>query len=424
MKFKRRLRFFGLSYFSDDIAGTAPEFGFGTLFLALLLSFVFFLCGYLAADTVPFAVHYENALQYKEFVNGAFPDGVTIKNNKASSERRVNTYTDDGDKAEYAKNGYELIIDTRPSDMLIQFEQIAVKGGNGIDYESYLALTQSQKSEYKLETRYTDEELIITDELTEKITAYFNGVSIEGSDGYNANASSAYTKLAADKDKYSQEEYGKELYYLYVQFYYTSVSSVLYGARAPVLRDYYYRNYIAANKSYYLFMFDEMCAGSFKTDGGLPVVFGGYFNKCADGTAEDVGVLIKQVFYDTVAYTFSSYFLSTLFQLPFLIFIPLILTLLLWCAGKIVKNGLNKTFSDCFKTVNGFIWVSALLTALITFVFGFFVAAKAMYYYMSLIFGLLILIRTVIFCVTSVIKNRRPAKAEIMNNDDIFGGKL
>ena len=63
MKFKRRLKFFGLSYFSDNIAGTAPEFGFGTLFLALLLSFVFFLCGYMAADTVPFAVHYENALQ-------------------------------------------------------------------------------------------------------------------------------------------------------------------------------------------------------------------------------------------------------------------------------------------------------------------------------------------------------------------------
>ena len=379
----------------------------------------------MAADTVPFAVHYENALQYKEFVNDAFPDGVTIVNNRASFERRVNTYTDGGDSAEYSKNGYNLIVDTRPSDMLIQFEQTAVKGGNIIDYESYLALTESQKSEYKLETRYTDEELIITAELTRKITAYFNGVSLEGSDGYNANASAAYAKLTADRDKYSDAEYGKELYYLYVEFYYTSVSSVLYGERAPVLRDYYYRNYIAANKAYYLFMFDEMCAGSFKTDGGLPVVFGGYFNKCADGTVEDAGGLIKQVFYDTAGYTFSSYFMSTVFQLPFLIFIPLILSLLLWCAGKIVKNGWNKTFSGCFKTVNGFIWVSGLLTALITFVLGFFVSAKAVYSYMSLIFGLLILIRTVIFCVTSVIKNRKPPKAEIINNDDdIFGGKL
>jgi len=426
MKFKRRLEFFGLSYFSDNIAGTAPEFGFGTLFLALLLSFVFFLCGYMAADTVPFAVHYENALQYKEFVNDAFSEGVTIENNRASFKRRVNTYTDDGDKAEYAKNGYDLIVDTRPSNMLIRFEQTAVKGENSIDYESYLALTEAQKSEYKLVTRYTDEELIITDGLTGKITAYFNGAGTEGSDGYNANAASAYAELTADRDKYSKEEYGKELYCLYVRFYYTSVSSVLYGERAPVLRDYYYRNYIAANKSHYLFMFDEMCAGSFKTDGGLPVVFGGYFNKCADGTVEDVGGLIKQVFYDTAGYTFSSYFMSTVFQLPFLIFIPLILALLLWCAGKIVKNGWDKTFSGCFKTVSGFIWVSALLTALITFVFGFFVSAKAMYSYMSLIFGLLILIRTVIFCVTSVIKNKKPPEAEVMNNndEDIFGGKL
>ena len=118
--------------------------------------------------------------------------------------------------------------------------------------------------------------------------------------------------------------------------------------------------------------------------------------------------------------------MSTVFQLPFLIFIPLILALLLWCAGKIVKNGWDKTFSGCFKTVSGFIWVSALLTALITFVFGFFVSAKAMYSYMSLIFCLLILIRTVIFCVTSVIKNKKPHEAEVMNNndEDIFGGKL
>lgn len=428
IRLSERIKFFGLSYFSDKIARTAAGFGFGTLFLALVLTFLFFLCGYMAADTVPFATHYESAGQYKEFINYAFSEGGTslsIESKRARADRHINTYADDGDKAEYAMNGYDLIVDTRPSDMLIEFTQVAVKGGTEIGYESYLALTEAEKSDYKLETRYTDKELIITTALVEKITGYLNGISAEGSTGYNAKAAAAYGKLKEEKANYSEEEYGKQLYYLYVQFYYSSVASAYYSAKAPVLRDYYYRNYIVANKAYYFYLFDEMCAGSFKTDGGVPVVFGGYFNKCADGEVDDIGGLIKTAFYDTVGYTFGSYFMGAVMQLPYLIFIPLILALLLWGVGKAVKNGWEKTFSGCFKTVNAFIWFSGLLTALLTFVLGFFVSAKLMYSYMPLIFGVLILIRTVIFCITTVITNKKSVEREIRNNnDDIFGGQL
>lgn len=430
MKFRlrERIKFFGLSYFSDKIARTAADFGFGTLFLALVLSFLFFLCGYMAADTVPFAVHYENAGSYKEFINNAFSEGgisLSVKNSLVCADSRINTYADGGDKAVYAMNGYDLIVDTRPSDMLIEFTQVAVKGGTEISYESYLALSAAEKNGYKLETRYTDKELVVSSAFVEKITVYLDGICAEGSLEYNAKAAAAYGKLKEEKANYSEDEYGKQLYYLYVRFYYASVSSVYYDAQAPVLRDYYYRNYIAANKAYYFYLFDGMCAGSFKTDGGVPVVFGGYFNKCADGAVDDVGGLIKTAFYDTVSYTFGSYFMGAVMQLPYLIFIPLILALLLWGVGKAVKNGWEKTFSGCFKTVSAFIWFSGFLTALVTFVCGFFVSAKLMYSYMPLIFGLLLLIRTIIFCITAVISKRKPPESEIENNnDDIFGEQL
>jgi len=422
-KFKDRLKFFGLSYFSDKIARTAPQFGFGTLCLGLILSFLFFFCGYLASDTVPFSTHYENAGQYKEFINSAFSDGglsVTLSGKKAKAEKIVNTYISEDDKSAYAKNGYNLIVDTRPSDMLIEFTQAAVKGETEISYESYLALSEAERSGYKLQNRYTDKQLTINSDLIEKCTSYLNGVSAD-----NAKAAAAYDKLKSERGNYSEEEYGKELYYLYVNYYYSSVSSVLHGSKAPVLRDYYYTNFIVNGNAYYFYLFDEMCAGSFETDGGVPVVYGGYFTKCADGEVSDIGGLIKDSFYATVGYMTTSYFMGAMMQLPYLILIPIILALILWGIGKGVKNGWEKSFSGCFKTVSAFVWFSGLLTALITFVLSFFLSARLTYAYMPLTFALLLLVRTAVYCITTVISNKKSLESEKQNiNEDIFGGEL
>ena len=42
------------------------------------------------------------------------------------------------------------------------------------------------------------------------------------------------------------DDYGRQVYCLYVKNYYTKATSVYSGAKAPVLRDYYYANYIAS----------------------------------------------------------------------------------------------------------------------------------------------------------------------------------
>lgn len=421
--FKERLKFFGLSYFSDKIARKAPQFGFGTLCLGLLFAFMFFFCGYLAADSVPFSCHYENAGQYKEFLNSAFSDdglSVTVSDKKANAENLINTYTNGDDKVTYVKNGYNLIVDTRPSDMLIEFTQTAVKGETEISYESYLLLTEAEKSGYKIKNNYTDKKLTITAELIKKYTDCLDGISAD-----NAKLKAELDKLKVERENYTEEKYGTELYYLYVNYYYDSVSSVLHGAKAPVLRDYYYANFIVNGNAYYFYLFDAMCAGSFKTDSGVPVVFGGYFNKCADGKVTDIGGLIKDAFYSTVGYLTTSYFMGAMAQLPYLILIPIIIALLLWGIGKCVRNGWEKSFSGCFKIVSAFMWVSGLLTALITFVFSFFVSARLMYAYMPLTFALLLLVRTVIYCITTVITNKKSLESEKQNNiKDIFGGEL
>jgi len=429
MKLKQWLKTYGLGFFSDKIAKDAPKFGFTGVFLSLLMSFLFILFGYYGADVAPFATHYNNAGSYKEFIHAAFDGGVdlTVENGKGVSGRIINTYSQDGDAA-YKKNGYNLIVDTRPSDTLIEFEQVAIRNNNGeykISYEEYLALGEQNKKDYRLAVGYSGKLLEITPEKTEKYAAYLENISDAASDGYNQSAAEQYKKLKDSKADYGEDDYAKELYYLYVRYYYSGVRSVYASAEAPVLRDYYYANYITKGNAYYFYVFDDMCAGSFETDNGVPVVFGGYFRNRADGKVTDIDALISDSYYDTAGSIFGSYFVSAISQLPLLIFIPLILGLLTWGIGKAVKDCWEKSFSGCYKTVNVFVWVSALITALVIFIGGFITSARLLYSCIPAIFGGVLLIRTVIFCAVSAVKNRkRLVQSKRENNDDIFGGNL
>ncbi len=147
------------------LAANSAKYGFVSVFLTIVLSFVFFTFGFMAADVVPFSTHYDKAELYKEFVRSAFSDNelrVEIKDGLAECDIIVNTYTNESDKDRYAKNGYNLIVDTRKSDTLIEFSQVAVKGDAEISYEEYLNLTDKEKEGYNIETRYTDKVLEIT----------------------------------------------------------------------------------------------------------------------------------------------------------------------------------------------------------------------------------------------------------------------
>ncbi len=429
MKIKQWFKTYGLGFFSDNIAKDAPKFGFTGVFLSLLLSFLFILLGYFGADVAPFSAHYNKAGKYREFIHAAFDSRVdlTIENHTGKSGKLINTYTDEGDAA-YKKNGYNLIVDTRPSDTLIEFEQVAIKGENSenkISYEEYLALDKQTQKEYQLAVGFSGKLLEITPEMTEKHTAYLEQISDESSAKYNKNGAGDYKKLKDKKADYSEEDYAKELYYLYVNYYYQGVGSVYANAKVPVLRDYYYANYITKGNAYYFYVFDDMCAGSFETDGGIPVVFGGYFKDCADGKVTDIDGFIKDAFYDTADNTFVSYFVGTMSQLPLLIFIPLILGLIMWGVGKAVKDGWANGFAACYKTVNVFVWVSALITAVVLFIGGFITAAKYLYSFIPVIFGGVLLIRTVVYCTVSTVKNRKLlAYSRQENNEDIFGGNL
>lgn len=406
---KKWMKFFGLSFFSNQEAEKAPKFGLGFVLLAVLLSMIFFLFGYYSSDVLPFGANYGRATEYQQFLHTAFDEKVQleIKDQKMVANQKINTYTVEADKDLYAASPYDLIVDTRPSDLLIRFDQVAIKGDKEIRYEEYLELNEEAKREYTLKVTYSDEEMVITSEKAKQYEMYLEKISTETDEDYRVEAKNDYQALKEKKEEYSEEEYDKELYYLYVKHYYQSVTSLFQGARAPVLRDYYYREYITAGKAYYFYVFDNLCAGSFETDQGIPIVFGGYYNKCSNGEVRDIDQFIRQVFYDTAGYTFASYLVSTIALFSTLAIAPLLVALVMWGVGKVIKDGWEGTFVGCYKIVASFIWASALIISVALLIGGWFASARALYKLIPMTFTAVLAIRTAIFCISTTVKKRK-----------------
>lgn len=401
------------------------------MILAMIVSMIFFLFGYYASDIVPFGTHYDHAEKYQTFLHAAF-DGnvrVEIQDQKAVADRRINTYTTDTDRSAYSLYGYDLIVDTRASDTLIRFEQTAVKGDRRISYEDYRQLSDEAKREYSLEVEYSDEEIRITEEMADRYALYLEKISMETDREYDSEASKKYNDLQSVRGQYSEAAYREELYYLYIEYYYSSVGSSFQGARAPVLRDYYYHRYITAGKAHYFYLFDNLCAGSFETDRGIPVVFGGYYHQCSDGEIADTDDFIKSVFYDTAGYTFVSYVVSTLALFSTLAVAPLLIALVMWGIGKWKEGNWEPTFGGCYKTVASFIWFSAFLVSLAVWIGGWFASARALYKLIPMAFTSVLLLRTVLFCIFQI---RKHSKTSLMKQssetshqfDDVQGENL
>ncbi len=430
---KKWIKFFGLSFFLNKEAEKAPKFGFGSVLLAMILSLVFFLTGYYTSDVLPFGRNYDHSEEYKQFIHTAFDGNVHIKieDQKAIANKQINTYTIDSDKASYSVNDYNLIVDTRPSDMLIHFDQVATKGKKEIGYEEYRKLSDEAKKEYTLKIEYSDKEMIVTSDMGKSYAEYLEKISTETDEEYSSEATKEYNELKSKQNDYSKEEYDKEIYYLYVKYYYSSVKSSFQGARAPVLRDYYYNNYITAEKAYYFYVFDNLCAGSFETDNGVPVVFGGYYTKCTNGDITNIDSFIKQVYYDTAGYTFASYLISTIALFSTLAVAPLLVALVMWGVRKIIKDSWEKSFAGCYKIVASFIWFSAFIVSMAIFIGGWFISARALYKLIPITFTTVLAIRTVVFCTSITIKKRKMLvdknkqdNDEIHQFNDINGGNL
>lgn len=379
--------------------------------LGFVLTLVFIFCGVLAANTVSFYTHYGNATEYKSFLQNAADNlQLSVEDGNVYTEQVVNTSLSESDAKVYGSNGYTLIVDTRSSFALDDFEAYCIlkNGEQEITYNEYLALPNEQKSDYDFKLRYTPNELTLTDEL---VSGYENYLSAHEDESVKKQ----YAELVSVKNDLSADDYALKVYTLYIQTYYPDISAYERAGDVPLLRSYYYRNYLNSNdirKS--TFVFADVLFGFFDTDGGLSVTFYGSYTSAESGvlSADKVDGFIKDVFRSSVSTSANIYLMNTCKYIPLIAFIPFVLALLMKLFFVIKKNEQQKKLSLCIKIECSYLAVSSLLTALAVFVCGFFVSSNTLNVLPLIIYGGVLAVRTIVFLVTETLLNRKVTETE------------
>lgn len=399
---KSWLKFFGLSFFSDEIAKEARIRGVLNCVLAFLLALIFIYCGVLSANTIPFYAHYNNSSDFKAFVNEVIEkENLTVTNNLVSANKVVDTFRNEEDAERYRKSGYNLVVDTRPSDALGDFEAYCVsKDGSQITYEYYLTLSDGEKSNYEFKISYTPNVLILTDGMISDFESFLSSSEDE-------DIKKQYTELSSDKGNISVEEYKNSLYALYIKSYYPDITSYERAGEVPLLRSYYYRNYLNSSEiTKSLFIFDDVMFGYFQTDGGIDVVFYGYCNSMTDGRVQ-ADAFITNTFKSSITLSSAVYLMNIVRFIPLIAFIPLILALIAKLVLMFIKDEKYNKYTTCLKMQFAYLTVASLITALVTFVCGYFVSSGVLNVLPLIILGAVMLVRTSVLLVGEYINLKK-----------------
>ncbi|MDE6441317.1 MAG: hypothetical protein K2L12_01010 [Clostridia bacterium] len=400
---KSWLKFFGLSFFSDKIAKEARIRGVLNCVLAFLLALIFIYCGVLAANTIPFYTHYNNSSDFKAFVSEVIgKENLTVKDKLVCADKVINTFAKEEDAAQYVNNGYNLVIDTRPSDALDDFEAYCVsKDGAQITYEYYLTLSDGEKSNYEFKINYTPNVLILTDEMISGFEGFL-------SSSEDTDIKKQYSALTSDKDKLTAEQYKNSLYALYVRAYYPDITSYERAGEVPLLRSYYYRNYLYSSElGRSLFIFDDVMFGYFQTDGGIEVTFYGYFTAMPDGSLD--AEFITNAFASSVSVSATVYLMNIVRFIPLIAFIPLILALIAKLVLTFINDEKYKKYTTCLKMQFAYLTVGSLITALAIFVCGFFISSGVLNILPLIILAAVMLVRTAVLLIGEYINTRKTA---------------
>ncbi len=420
---KKWFEFFGLSFFSDRISKGAAKRGYANVLLGLILALVFIWAGFVGGDMLPFSVHYNNSTDFKATVHSvlANPDAdkrviVEIDDGDLKAKKQggeyaesllVNTYENDTDKQNYSKNGYNVVIDSRPADALAEVEAYCLSNDGQnleITYEEYLSLSAVAKLNFDFKLRYTGDELVLTDTLVDGYRSYLDTLSSE-------------IKLEAEKissdleeEKITKNEYNRAIYKLYFTNYYPSIDNYESSSEIPLLRNYYYHQYISTGIDKYLFMFDDYMAGSFETDGGIDFSFYGFYGDLENGTLIAEGAsqaesntkadnFIKKSFGSILFLTLYAYAMNVFSFIPFIALMPMVVTLLAYSILKLRGVESITSLGGTFKIIGSYMWFSSALSAVLTVIIAFFVPRNIITVLPIILFFVTLAVRSIIFAI-------------------------
>lgn len=434
------IKFFFLSFFSNKRSKEAVKRGYTNLFLALILALVFLCVGAIQAEALPFGTHYNNATGFNSMVRGAFMypdrvDGVSVLIDNGELKAKiegeytkaliVDTFNSEEDEQVYSKNGYQLLIDTRSADTLAEVQALCVCTDEQkmvISYEEYLTLNEVAKKNFEFKLKYTGKELILDDVTIQSYKAYLDGKG----DQNKTLAQELLDKL--EDGKITKSQYNRGIYELYFSCYYPSIIQYETTSKVPLLRNYYFHELIDNGEQKFLMIFDDCMVGSFETDGGIDVFFYGFYDGIADGKLIEenfsdssrlnaVDNLIKDAYKATIDLSAYIYIMNTISLVPIVVLMGIVVAMLMHSILSLKGVRTSKTLGTSIKIVGSYVWLSGLITAILTIAMAFIVQRNLITMLSLVIFFVTMLVRTIVFVVAQI-KERKIELQELSEKDD------
>lgn len=413
-----KIETFFKAFFSDADAKRLMKQGYVTLVLGLLLALVLLFAGAVAADNIPMLAHFEATSQFREVAQTAFMRGsndidLTFENGKLAATDVVDTYKSEADAAVYGIGGYNVVIDARPATALDDFEAFYLSNDGAereITMEEYATLSDVAKYNFDFKIRYTDRELVLTDERVATFEAWLA-------------ANKADDLAAIDKDSLSDSEYALQVYELYVKAYYPDLSAYEPTGSVPMLRNYYYNNYVRAGATKYLFVFDDSVIGCFETNGGQQISFYGYPGGL-DGSydfssASEAEKFVLDSFKATSGLSAYMCLMNILRTLPFFLAIPFVLALLAYSVLKIIGAEWIGGYMATLKLVGGYQWMGALIAAVCTLLLSFAIPRGNVLVALLVIYFAVLLVRVAVLLIKEKFAADKLKKAATSTNLDV-----
>ena len=430
---KKWFKFFGLSFFSHKISKESVKRSYTNAFLGFVLALVFIWAGSILGDMLPFGVHYNNSPDFKETVHAVFANADTdkridaeiengsLKLKKEGSEYAprllINTFACESDKQIYSVNGYNVVVDSRPASTLAEVEAYCISndGKNTvISYEDYLLVNEAQRYNFDFKLRYTGKPLELSDEAVEAFRLYVDGLNDEN------KAETAKLDKDLAENNITKAEYSRAIYELYFVNYYPEITEFEKTSKVPLLRNYYYHEYISKGIKNYLFIFDDYVTGSFETKGGVEVPFYGFYANLEDGalvndsaSQADANAVadgfIKKAFKANWPINIYAYLLSVLSLAPFIALMLMVATLLTYSVLKLRGVESINTVGAMLRIVGSFTWFSGAVSAVLTLIIMFFVNRGMINVLPTVLFFVVLVGRSIVFAVKESIPEKMEA---------------
>lgn len=417
---KKWFRFFFLGFFSDKISKEAARRSYTNVFIGLILAFIFLWSGFMGSYMLPFSAQYNSSSDFRATVHSVFAHFDTDKrivaeisdgslkvkggDGKYVEDLLIDTFGSEEDRQSYSVNGYNVVVDTRPATTLAEVEAYALSNdgkNTKISYEDYLTLSDVARLNFDFKLRYTGNALLLDDKTVAEYRSYLDGLS----DEVKSEAEKLQNEL--NESKITNSEYNRAIYELYFTSYYPEITDYESASKVPLLRNYYYHQYLKNAECKYLFVFDDCLTGSFETKTGLEVTFYGFYNDLPDGLLiseesdadKAVDSFIKKSFLSMTPINAYAYVMNVFTLIPFVALMPMVVALLCYSILKLSSIESLTSLGGTFKIVGSYVWISAAISTVTTLLCSFFFEQRILTMLMLLLLFICLAVRSIIFAV-------------------------